>query len=641
MAIAKMKLINIVADNEYLDEVLARFIDLDDFHPEPASKLVGSVHGLTSLYYENPYLKMLNRIREIEAEMGLKVEKKEVDYQQCDLERISRYIERTHDKFDQIDSSMKEIKLLIQEDEDALKQVQNFETLDISLEDLFSCRYLISRVGRLPLDSEEKLQFYTNRPFVWNSFSRDNNYSWGLVITSHEYEREVDNIFSALYFERIHIPEFVHGTPEEAEENLMQEIASLKEDLKRLEDSKKELRDRTTERYSMFTSVLEHASNVFEARKFVIGLGGRFSITGFMAKDDIPGLQKKFADLKEVEIEVRPANNDKRLTPPTKLKNGWFAEPFSMFVEMYGVANYKDIDPTPFVAITYTLLFGIMFGDVGQGLVFALLGWFLYKFKGMKLGAVGMRIGISAAFFGLLYGSVFGNEHILDPLYIDVLGLPGKPVHTMDPGFTMTLLFSAVGIGSVLILTTIGINIYINFKRKHLVEMLLSHNGVAGFIMYTFAISGAALMLGGYANLFNQVTLTLFIGLPLLLMFLKEPVERKVHGEEMFPDGFGGFFTEAIFELFEIILSYITNTMSYMRVAGFILSHAGMMMVVTTIMEMSGNASPVVFVIGNIFVMALEGLIVGIQVLRLEFYEMFSRYYTGDGIPFKSLKETL
>lgn len=641
MAIAKMKLINIVADNDCLDEVLGRFIELDDFHPEPASKLVGSVHGLTTLYYENPYLKMLNRIREIEAEMGLKIDQREVDVQECDLERIGRFIEKTHDKFDQIDSNIKEIKLLIQENEDALKQVKNIGSLDVSLDDLFGCRYLNSRVGRLPLDSEEKLKFYTNRPFIWNSFSKDNNYSWGIYLTSQEFEREVDNVFSSLYFERIHIPDFVHGTPEEAEEDLMKETASLRNDLMRLEESKRELLERTRNRYSIFTSVLEHVSRIFEARKFVVGLGGRFSITGFMATDDISGLKEKFEDLENVEIEVRPATNDRRLTPPTKLKNGWFSEPFGMFVEMYGVANYEDIDPTPFVALTYTLLFGIMFGDVGQGLVLALLGWAMYKFKDMKLGAVGIRIGISSAIFGLLYGSVFGNEHLLDPFYINVLGLPGKPIHTMDPGFTMTLLLSAIAIGAVLIITTIGINIYINYKRKNIVEMLLSHNGVAGIFLYTFAIGGAGLMLSGTANLFNPVTLSLFVGLPLLLMFLKEPLERRVHGEKMFPNGFGGFFTEAFFELFEIILSYITNTMSYMRVAGFVLSHAGMMLVVSSLMEMTGNAGPVVFVFGNLFVMALEGLIVGIQVLRLEFYEMFSRYYTGDGIPFKTLKETL
>lgn len=641
MAIAKMKLVNIFADNEHLDEVLAKFIELDNFHPEPASKLVGAVHGLTSMYYDNPYLKMLNRINEIVDKMHLEIVPKEVNVQECDLSRIERFIERTYHKFEEITTNENEIKQLIQEDQDALKQVRNIKSLDISLDDLFFCRYLISRVGRLPLDSEEKLKFYDNRPFIWNSFSKDSNYSWGIYITTNEFEREVDNVFSSLYFDRIHIPDFVHGTPEEAEENLLKEIDSLNKDLLKLKESEQELLERTRDRYSLFTAVLSKVSMIFEARKFVVGLGGRFSITGFMAKDDLDQIHKLFEGIPSVEIEVRPANNDKRLTPPTKLKNGWFSEPFGMFVEMYGVADYKGIDPTPFVALTYTLLFGIMFGDVGQGLVLSLLGWVMYKFKGMKLGAVGIRIGISSAVFGLLYGSVFGNEHLLDPFFINVLGLPGKPIHTMDPGFTMTLLLSAIAIGSVLIISTIGINIYVNYKKKHTVEMFLSHNGVAGLVFYSFVIIGAGLMLGGIANPFNPVTLVLFVGVPLLLMFLKEAIERKVHGEAMFPNGFGGFFTEAFFELFEIVLSYITNTMSYMRVAGFVLSHAGMMLVVSSLMEMTGNAGPIVFIFGNIFVMALEGLIVGIQVLRLEFYEMFSRYYTGDGIPFKTLKEYL
>jgi len=326
MAIAKMKLINITANNEYIDEVLARFIKLDGFYPEQASKLVDSVHGSTTLYHENPYLKMLNRIKKIAADMGLEIEKKEVDAQQCDLEEISRFMETMHDKFDQTDSNMKEINLLIQEDEDAVKQVENIKSLDVSLDDLFSCRYTSSRVGRLPLDSEEKLKFYNSRPFIWNSFSKDNNYSWGIYITSQEDEREVDNIFTSLYFERLHIPDFVHGTPEEAEEDLKREIEKLEKDLKKLEESKTELRNQTIERYSVFTAVLEHVSSIFEARKFATGLGNRFSITGFMDIDDIPGLEKTFADLKEVEIEIRPASNDKRLTPPKKRKSGWFSK---------------------------------------------------------------------------------------------------------------------------------------------------------------------------------------------------------------------------------------------------------------------------------------------------------------------------
>jgi V/A-type H+-transporting ATPase subunit I len=109
-----------------------------------------------------------------------------------------------------------------------------------------------------------------------------------------------------------------------------------------------------------------------------------------------------------------------------------------------------------------------------------------------------------------------------------------------------------------------------------------------------------------------------------------------MEGHKLFPDGFGGFFTEAFFETFETVLSYITNTMSFLRVGGFVLSHAGMMMVVFSLMDMFGPlGATITFILGNLFVMGLEGLIVGIQVLRLEFYEMFSRYFEGNGIPFK------
>ncbi len=640
MAITKLNLVNILSDNEHLDEVLNRFIELDDFHPEPASKLVGSVQGLTTLYYENPYLKMLNRIREVELDMGLDVDIHEIDVTECDLESISRFVEKTHDKYDEINSSIKEIEELIQENQDALRQVKNIDEMEVAMDDLFASKYISIRVGRLPLSSLNKLKFYNNRPFIWRAFGEDDYYSWGIYIATKSFRREVDNIFSALYFERIHIPDFVHGTPEKAIENLEKENLGFKNDLEKLTAQRKDLILRTRERYTRFTGILLHLSRVFEARKYVLGFGARFAITGFIPEDQVDDLRKTFGDLDNVEIEVRPANNDKRLTPPTKLKNGWFAKPFSMFVEMYGVPNYKDLDPTFFVAITYTILFGVMFGDVGQGLLLSIGGYLLYKYKGMQLGAIGARIGISSIFFGFLYGSIFGNEEILTEVYRS-FGLSGPPIPVLEPSFTMTLLIGAIAIGVVLIISTMLLNMYSNYKTGNMVELLISNNGLAGLVMYGFLMGGAGLLLSGLANPFNIFTIILFIVVPLVLIFLKEAIERKVHHEKMFPDGFGGFFTEAFFELFEIVLSYITNTMSYMRVAGFVLTHAGMMLVVFTLMDMAGSGGPVVFVFGNLFVMALEILIVGIQVLRLEFYEMFSRYYAGDGISFKSLKESL
>ncbi len=96
---------------------------------------------------------------------------------------------------------------------------------------------------------------------------------------------------------------------------------------------------------------------------------------------------------------------------------------------------------------------------------------------------------------------------------------------------------------------------------------------------------------------------------------------------------------DASFEMFDILLSYCTNTLSFLRIGGFILSHAALMLVVMTFAHMAGTiGSPIVIVFGNIFVMALEGLIVGIQVLRLIYYETFSRFYESSGKPFEPVK---
>ncbi len=639
MAIAKMKLVNITSDRAKLDEVLLRFVELDCFHPEPATKIAESVHGVTTLQEEDPYCELLSRLKDLEVNLGLSLNNEFIKDWKCDLNEMSTYMEQLERKREEIEEVKRELEGVIQANKDALTQVENIEGMDVSLDDIFSCKYVNVRFGRLPLDSVDKLQYYGNRPFVFRSFKEDSSYSWCMVLSTPKYEREVDNILSSLYFERIRIPDFVHDTPEKAEENLKAEIESDYQQLASIEKERDDMIQACQQRLQVIKGRLLFLENTFEARKYVVGLGERFTITGFAASDDVKKIEAVFADIKDVEIAARPAYSDRRFTPPTKLKNSWFTRPFSMFVEMYGLPNYEDIDPTPFVALTYTLLFGIMFGDVGQGLVLILVGWLAAKLKHLKLGEIGIRIGISSTLFGFVYGSVFGDEHLLDPLYQSLFHLEEKPIEVMGSDFIMPLLICAIAIGAVLIVLSMSINMYIQIKHKNWCELLLSQNGIAGIVFYIAFLGGAAAQFGFGIAVFSKLYILALIVLPLLLIFLKEPIEHKVKGKPMFPDGFGGFFTQSFFELFEVCLSFITNTISYLRVGGFVLSHAGMMLVVTLLMEMvSGAGSIAVAIFGNLFVMCLEGMIVGIQVLRLEFYEMFSRYFSGDGIAFQSLK---
>jgi V/A-type H+/Na+-transporting ATPase subunit I len=639
MAIAPIKLIDITSNRKNLDNVLTRFIDLKGFHPVLASEIIDRVHGLTSFVADNPCQPLLQELAEIDKKYNLNlpdIEQREID---DDFSEMSEYILEIKESLEHEVDLIKALEKDILKYEDALVHVKNIQSLEIPLDDLFDCSYIYIRFGRLPNDSVEKLRFFRNKPFVFKSFNYDQNYNWCLYFTTEEYKREVDNIFSSLFFERIFIPDFVHGTPTEAIASLEAQIKSSKKQIEGYRNDIYDISCGCADKLSCIKGELLFLNRVFEAKKYVVGLGDRFTISGFTDERNVENVKSMFDDLEDVEIEVGDADSDKRIAPPTKLKNGWFSRPFSMFVEMYGLPAYGEIDPTPFVAITYALLFGIMFGDVGQGFVLAVLGFLLHKYKGMRLGAVGVRIGLSSMVFGLIYGSVFGNEELLTPFYTDVLGFAEKPVHVMDADFTMTLLVAAIAFGALLIVISMIMNITGLLRKKRYVEAATSHNGLAGLMFYGYLLAGLGLSLGTGQNIFTTPLLVLFAGIPLILVFLKEPLERLSHKHKMFPAGIGGFFVEGFFELFEIVLSYVTNTMSFLRVGGFVLSHAGMMLVVMSLMEMSSGSGILVLALGNVFVMVLEGMIVGIQVLRLEFYEMFSRYYEGNGTPFIALNK--
>jgi V/A-type H+-transporting ATPase subunit I len=183
------------------------------------------------------------------------------------------------------------------------------------------------------------------------------------------------------------------------------------------------------------------------------------------------------------------------------------------------------------------------------------------------------------------------------------------------------------------------INIINGIKAKDWGRVLFDTNGVAGLIFYGSLIGSVALILTGH-SMPGIVLIVICFVIPLLLIFFKEPLTHVIQKKKkIFPEHKGMFFVETSFELFEILLSYLSNTISFLRVGAFAISHAGMMAVVMLLAGAeSGHPNLIVLVFGNVFVSVMEGLVVGIQVLRLEYYEMFSRFYKGSGKEFKPYK---
>ncbi len=175
-------------------------------------------------------------------------------------------------------------------------------------------------------------------------------------------------------------------------------------------------------------------------------------------------------------------------------------------------------------------------------------------------------------------------------------------------------------------------------KRGDKENLFFSPNGVAGLVFYGFLVLTIVLYMTGHKTPGN-IMMIIFLGIPVIMFLLKEPLGQLVEGKKPKAEGgVGMFLVQGFFELFETMLSFFSNTISFVRIGAFAVSHAAMMEVVLMlggITDGAGNPNWIIIVLGNIIVCGLEGLVVGIQVLRLEYYEMFSRFYTGSGREFR------
>lgn len=326
----------------------------------------------------------------------------------------------------------------------------------------------------------------------------------------------------------------------------------------------------------------------------------------------------------------------KAKTPPTKLKNPKLFKPFEMYVKMYGLPAYGEMDPTWFVAITYSFIFGAMFGDVGQGLLLAVGGFLLYKYKHIDLAGIISCAGIFSTFFGFMFGSIFGFEDVLPALWLH----PMSNMMTVPfIGKLNTVFIVAIGFGMIIILLCMVFNIINSFRAKDTEKSWFDTNAVAGLIFYGSAVVCIALFMTGH-SLPGGIVLFVMFGIPLLMIFFKEPLTALVEKRaEVMPKEKGMFVVQGIFEMFEVLLSYFSNTLSFVRIGAFAVSHAAMMEVVLMLAGAeSGNPNWLIVILGNLFVCGMEGLIVGIQVLRLEYYEIFSRFYKGTGRKFEPFR---
>jgi V/A-type H+-transporting ATPase subunit I len=535
---------------------------------------------------------------------------------------------------EQLDNEHKKLEEL----ESYVHQLAPVAGISLDVGALRNPRYLFSMVGLIPVANLERLQTSLARiPFVLLTLRQDSQKAvvW-LVGTQHNADI-LDRAARSAYLNPLNLPDDYQGTPSEIIDSLHTGIERARQHIAEQQATLAQLHEaRKGELHTLLWRV--RASRMLADAIARFGrLRYTYLIVGWVPSAGLAGLTQRLRQASDgILIETIPSKRGGiKQDVPVALHNPGILRAFQLLVTTYARPRYEEVDPTWLIALTFPLLFGAMFGDVGHGLVLALLGGLVAsrKVRALRglasLGTIIVACGLVAILFGFLYGSIFGLENVLPVLWI-------RPMDNI-----MQILMVAIGAGVVLLSVGFLLGILNAWRVRDWGRLLFDHNGIAGLVLYWSLIGlAAAVLVSGF--LVRPVVFVVPAALAGLAVMFSEVLERLVDGRRPLVDGGpGAYAIEAIFELFETLISLLSNSLSYVRVGAFAVAHGGLSAVVFILADLASPARGVgywiVIAMGNLFIVGFEGLIVGIQTMRLEYYEFFSKFFTGGGTRYTPL----
>ena len=635
--IEKMKFLSITGPKADIDRVVDTYLSRYEIHLENALSELKTVRDLRPYIETNPYKEELLKAQAMmESYHELLPGGSE---RRISLETALETVRSLDRKLSELTEQKNELLAQRAALQESMDKVVPFSGLNYDVRRILGFQYIKFRFGRISREYYEKFSAYVYDTIDTILFKckEDAQYIWIVYFVPEKLEDKIDAIYASMHFERMFLPDEYDGTPTQAGHNLEDQIRELEAKILQVDqDIVAAINSRKDDLIASYQRISTFSTN-FDVRKLAACTKHDdhtfYILCGWMTEQDARSFQKEIENDDNTFCIIEDDHANIMSKPPTKMKNPGLFKPFELYVEMYGLPSYNEIDPTILIGLTYSFLFGFMFGDAGQGLCLLIGGFLLYRFKKVRLAGIISCCGVFSTIFGLLFGSVFGFEDLIPAMWL-------RPSEAMTNlpfiGKLNTVFVVAVGLGMLIILMCMVLNI-VNSLRSHDTEKVyFDTNGVAGLVFYFALACTIVLYMSGKALPATVILVVMFV-VPLFVMFFKEPltaiVEKKA---EKIEGGVGMFITQGLFELFEVLLSYFSNTLSFVRVGAFAVSHAAMMQVVLMLAGAeAGSPNWAVVIGGNLFVCGMEGLIVGIQVLRLEYYELFSRFYRGSGRAFK------
>ncbi|MBK9160172.1 MAG: hypothetical protein IPM27_01130 [Nitrosomonadales bacterium] len=502
-----------------------------------------------------------------------------------------------------------------------LRALDQFAGLNIDLTRLQKKEGLLDvRVGTLPLANFQRfeealklagyvaIRFFTSAELIHLIIAGAGGQAGG-----------IENVLQAAGWRAMDIPAEFHGQPAQVHRELAGRLKRIDEQTRQEERQRRELAARPDfhARLVDAAQTLARAAPYAELAMQMRGRGNLVTVSGWIPERQLPHLQQMLEKTlpDRFVLAARAPRQDELMLVPSLISHQRWLKPFASLVLNYGVPRYGEVDPTILFAVSFVLMFGMMFGDLGQGAVIALSGLLLRKRLGQYAPLV-IAVGLSSSLFGALYGSVFGYESVIPALWMSPLS---------DP---MLMLGVALGWGIGFIALSTLLTIHNRIVDGRLADALLDSHGVAGLLLYAGLLAAAWRAAGGDPP---GVAVPLLVCAALAAIFIRTWQRNR-------DSATGERILIVLVEGFEAIMAYVSNTLSFLRLAAFSLNHVALAIAIFTVGSMLHTAGYwMTVVLGNIFILVLEGAIVAIQALRLEYYEGFSRFFGGDGRPFRPL----